>query len=171
MRHVLARSSCIHAMDASNTSRIFNPKPDVAACISKQSSIVSLSLASSLPPCVSLPSVPPLSFPFSFFSFLPLFLFPPFVTARHWTWLGLVSFVNGIFSLVLHIGKGSSQAKWNSRLCSFCGENGGRGGGGRMNEFDGSIGKFELGDFNLTLETLDLFVFLWKEVESDFVNN
>lgn len=37
MRHVrVRRSSCIHAMDASDTPRIFNPTPDVA-CISKQS--------------------------------------------------------------------------------------------------------------------------------------
>lgn len=102
------------------------------------------SLFPSLPPSPLASHSPPLSFPFSFF--LPLFLFPPFVTARHWTWLGLVSFVNGIFSVALHVGKGSSQAKWNSRLRSFCGEN-----GGEMNEFDGSIGKFELANFNLTL--------------------
>lgn len=71
-----ARSSCIHAMDASNTSRIFNPKPDVAACISKQSSISFPRFLS-----LSLPPSSPFLFLFHSFHFLPLFLFPPFITA------------------------------------------------------------------------------------------
>lgn len=109
-----ARSSCIHAMDASNTSRIFNPKPDVAACISKQSSI-------SFPRSLSLsPAFLPLSFPFSFFSFFATLSFPAFYNS---TPLDLARprqpRQRDLFCRSLRC-----QPKWNSRLRSFCGENG-----------------------------------------------
>lgn len=107
-----ARSSCIHAMDASNTSRIFNPKPDVAACISKQSSISFPSLP------LSLSRLPLFLFLFHSFHFLPLFLFPPFITARHLA-RPRQPHQRDLFCRSLRC-----QAKWNSRLCSFCGENG-----------------------------------------------
>lgn len=128
-----ARSSCIHAMDASNTSRIFNPKPDVAACISKQSSISFPRFLS-----LSLPPSSPFLFLFHSFHFLPLFLFPPFITAHHWTWLGPVSLVNGIFSVALFVANLNG-----THDCAHFVEK-----TGWENEFDGSIGKFELGDFN-----------------------
>lgn len=98
-----ARSSCIHAMDASNTSRIFNPKPDVAACISKQ---ISISF-----PCFLSPAFPlPLSFPFSFFSFFATLSFPAFCNT---TPLDLARpRQRDLFCRSLRC-----QAKWNSRLC------------------------------------------------------
>ena len=75
-----ARFSCIHAMDASDTPRIFNPTLDVA-CISKQSS---------RPFSVSDHS----AFPFVVHSFLsppaqPLFFSPAFCSSQcHWISLG-----------------------------------------------------------------------------------
>lgn len=109
MRHVrVRRSSCIHAMDASDTPRIFNPTPDVA-CISKQSGTLR-----ALSRFLSHSPVPLFFFPFHF---CQLFLFPPIEAACHWTWLGdlVASFVNGIFSVAFFVAKGE-QVKWDSRL-------------------------------------------------------